>query len=327
MCEMSGLRRALICGVSGQDGAYLAQLLVNKGYEVWGTSRNAQSGRFFGLQELGIREQINVVSMVLSHFDSVLQVVSDIRPHEIYNLAGQSSVRRSFDEPRETTNSIVIGTLNLLEAVRVIDPSIRFFNAGSSECFGETGGLPADENTPFRPCNPYAVAKAAATWGVAMYRRVYGIHAVTGILFSHESPMRSGQFVTKKVASTVTRIANGEDIKMSLGNIEIRRDWGWAPEYVEAMWLMTNMGVPEDLVIATGESISLEEFVDAAFSEAGLCWKGYVYFDSKMTRPLDIVFSGGDPSKANQKLSWKASLAGGDVARAMVRAEMKRSKR
>jgi GDPmannose 4,6-dehydratase len=189
MSETAEPRRALICGVSGQDGAYLAQLLLAKGYQVWGTSRDAQMNAFSGLQALGIRDRIKTLPMSPVDFRNVLQVISDIRPHEIYNLAGQSSVGLSFDQPLETMESIAFGTLNLLEAIRFVDTSIRFYNAGSSECFGDTGGSPADESTPFRPRSPYAVAKAAATWHVAVYRESYGLFACTGMLFNHESPL------------------------------------------------------------------------------------------------------------------------------------------
>ena len=232
------MKKALICGVSGQDGAYLAQLLLNEGYEVWGTSRDAQISSFRNLDVLGIKEQVKLVSMSLTDFRSVLQVLTRSQPDEVYNLAGQTSVGLSFEQPVETLESIATGTLNLLEAIRLeairfLGASIRFYNASSSECFGDTGGQAADENTPFRPRSPYAVAKAAAFWEVANYREAYGLFACSGILFNHESPLRPERFVTQKIVASACRIAKGSNEILSLGNIEIRRDWGWgwAPEY------------------------------------------------------------------------------------------------
>jgi len=321
MSETVVPRRALICGVSGQDGAYLAQLLLTKGYQVWGTSRDAQMNAFAGLQSLGIRDQIKALSMSPVDFRSVLQVISEIRPHEIYNLAGQSSVGFSFGQPLETMESIAFGTLNLLEAIRFVDSSIRFYNAGSSECFGDTGGAPADEQTPFRPRSPYAVAKAAATWQVAVYRESYGLFACTGILFNHESPLRPERFVTKKIVAAACRIAKGSDEKLSLGNIDIRRDWGWAPEYVDAMWRMLNHETPEDFVIATGITQSLQDFIATVFSEAGLDWRAHVVSDPGLRRPSDPPESKANPDKAKNLLAWGSTCSGADVAKRMYAAE------
>ncbi|MFZ2162077.1 MAG: GDP-mannose 4,6-dehydratase [Sideroxyarcus sp.] len=314
-------RRALICGVSGQDGAYLAKLLLAKGYQVWGTSRDAQMSTFTGLQALGILDQVTTLSMSLVDFRSVLQVISDIRPQEIYNLAGQSSVGLSFEQPHETIAGVVLGTLNQLEAIRLIDPTIRFYNAGSSDCFGDTDGLLADESTPFRPRSPYAVAKAAATWQVAVYRESFGLFACTGILFNHESPLREERFVTRKIVATACRIARGSDEKLKLGNIDIHRDWGWAPEFVDTMWRMLNHENPEDFVIATGVTQSLRDFTEAAFAEAGLDWRDHVDSDRSLYRPTDPLVSKANPGKAKNLLHWAPMIVGSDVAKYMYMAE------
>jgi len=229
-------KKALISGISGQDGAYLARLLLEKGYEVHGSARDAQMATFYNLRMLGVKEQIRFHSMALNDFRSVLQVLSKAQPDEIYNLAGQSSVGLSFDQPVETLESISVGTLNLLEAIRFTGRPIKLYNAGSSECFGNTGGQPADEETPFRPRSPYAVAKATAFWEVANYREAYNLFVCTGILFNHESPLRPERFVTKKIIKAACRIAAGSKEKLHLGNIAIARDWGNAAEYVGAMW-------------------------------------------------------------------------------------------
>ena len=222
------MKTALICGVGGQDGAYLAQFLFTRGYRVIGTSRDAQSGRHHNLATLGIDGQIGIESMALNDFRSVLQVLSRIRPNEIYNLAGQSSVSLSFEQPVETLESISNGTLNLLEGIRFLDPSIRLYSAGSSECFGNTDQTPADEQTPFRPRSPYAVAKACAANLVASYREAYQLFACTGFLFNHESPLRPRRFVTRKIVEAAYRIHAGLESHVTLGNLDISRDWGWA---------------------------------------------------------------------------------------------------
>jgi GDPmannose 4,6-dehydratase len=300
-------KKALICGVTGQDGAYLAELLLSKGYQVFGTSRDAQTSSFNNLKELQILDKVSCVSMALNDFRSVLQVLSKVEPDEIYNLAGQSSVGLSFEQPVETMESIAIGTLNLLEGIRFLGSSTRLYNAGSSECFGNTGSHPADEDTPFRPRSPYAVAKAAAHWEVANYRNAYGLFACTGILFNHESPLRPERFVTKKIVASACRIANGASEKLQLGNIEVIRDWGWAPEYVEAMWLMLQQESPEDFVIATGESHSLREFIAAVFDALNLDWQDHVETDAALLRPSDISEGRANPRRAQEILGWAAT--------------------
>jgi GDPmannose 4,6-dehydratase len=303
--QMAG-KKALICGISGQDGAYLAELLLRKGYSVTGTSRDAQTASFRNLEFLNIRDQVACESMAPNNFRSVLQVLTKVEPDEIYNLAGQSSVGLSFEQPVETMKSNAVGTLNLLEAIRCLGSSAKLYNAGSSECFGNTGSQPADENTPFHPRSPYAVAKAAAYWEVANYRDAYGLYACTGILFNHESPLRPEHFVTQKIVSGAHRIANGSNEKMMLGNLDVVRDWGWAPEYVSAMWSMLQIQEPVDLVIATGESFSLRQFVQVTFEIFSLDWKDYVRFDQSLIRPSDLLEGRANPSKAANVIKWRA---------------------
>ncbi len=312
------MKTALICGISGQDGAYLAQLLLSKGYTVCGTSRDAQMSTFRNLVRLGIRDRVKTCSMALNDFRSVLQVISKIQPDEIYNLAGQTSVGLSFELPVETMESITLGTLNLLEAIRFIGAPIKLYNAGSSECFGDTGTTAANETTPFRPRSPYAVAKAAAFWQVANYREAYDLFACSGILFNHESPLRPKRFVTQKIVSTACAIANGKFEKLYLGNIEIQRDWGWSPEYVEAMYRMLQQDQPDDFVIATGQTSSLQAFVVEVFAYLGLDWQNHVEIDKSLYRPTDIAVSCGDASKAKQRLGWQARYTMKDVAHMMV---------
>jgi GDPmannose 4,6-dehydratase len=316
------MKKALICGVSGQDGAYLAQLLLNQGYTVCGTSRDAQISPFQNLVHLGIKDQVKLESMSLTDFRSVLQVLTKIQPDEIYNLAGQTSVGLSFGQPVETLESIATGTLNLLEAIRFLGAPIKVYNAGSSECFGDTGNIAAEETTPFRPRSPYAVAKSAAFWEVANYREAYGLFACSGILFNHESPLRPERFVTQKIIATACRIAQGSDEKLYLGNMSIQRDWGWAEEYVEAMYLMLQQDHPDDYVIATGESTSLEDFVAAAFTSVNLDWHDHVVVDNSLFRPTDLAMGKGNPSKAKIQLGWEARYKMQDVVKMMVNARL-----
>jgi GDPmannose 4,6-dehydratase len=319
--DANNSKRALICGVSGQDGAYLARLLLSKGYEVYGTSRDAQMSSFRNFRTLGIDGKVRLESMAVTDFRSVLQAIIKTNPHEIYNLAGQSSVGLSFQQPVETLDSISVGTLNILEAIRFVDKPIRLYNASSGECFGDTQGRAATEETPFRPRSPYAVAKAAAFWELANYREAYGLFACSGILYNHESPLRPERFVTRKIVATASRIAAGSREKLRLGNLDIERDWGWAPEYVEAMWMMLQQQSPRDYVIATGEANKLADFVSAAFSEFGLSASEHLEIDPSLMRPTDISRGLGDPSLAASLLGWKAKYRMRDVVRKMVEGE------
>jgi GDPmannose 4,6-dehydratase len=313
------MKTALICGISGQDGAYLAQLLLSKGYKVCGTSRDAQVSSFSNLVKLGIREQIQLESVALNDFRSVLQALAKVQPDEIYNLAGQTSVSLSFNQPVETLESIATGTLNLLEAIRFLGSSIKLYNAGSSECFGDTGSTAATETTPFRPRSPYGVAKAAAFWEIANYREAYDLFACSGILFNHESPLRPERFVTQKIVATACRIAAGSSEQLYLGNIEIERDWGWAPEYVEAMYLMLQKDEPDDYVIATGTSHKLADFVNYTFATLNLDWQKYVVTDKNLLRPTDIALGKGNPAKAREKLGWQAKFQIQDIVKMMIK--------
>lgn len=315
-------RVALIVGVSGQDGAYLAKLLIDKGYEVVGSSRDADMARLSGLEALGISNRVKLISMSTIDFRSVYTAITKTNPDEIYNLSGQSSVGLSFAQPVETMESIAVGTLNLLETVRLVNSKIKFYNAGSSECFGDTLGSPATEVTAFSPRSPYGVAKAAAFWQVANYREAYDLFACSGILFNHESPLRPERFVTRKIVAAACRIANGSKERLFLGNIQITRDWGWAPDYVEAMWSMLQQQRAEDFVIATGSANTLEAFIAAVFSELGLNWKEHIVTDQGLVRPTDISISFGDASKANRILGWRPKVDFREIIRRLVSAEM-----
>lgn len=310
---------ALICGASGQDGSYLAKFLLGKGYVVWASSRDAQGASFSNWARLGIEPgQIKTLSMVPEDFRSVFMALRKSDPDEVYYLAGQSSVGLSFEQPAETIQSITLGTLNMLEACRMAERPVRLYQAGSSECFGDTLGEAANEATALKPSSPYAVAKASAYWLVENYRAAYSLYACTGILFNHESPLRPTRFVTQKIISTAQRIANGSTEKLKLGRLDISRDWGWAPEYVEAMWLMLQQDVPEDYVIATGTTVTLQEFVAEVFRCLDLDWKDHVVVDAEFLRPTDLLVSRADPSKAERQLGWKARYKVADVVKGML---------
>ncbi|MEQ1590627.1 MAG: GDP-mannose 4,6-dehydratase [Gallionella sp.] len=313
--------KALVCGVSGQDGAYLAQLLLSKGYEVWGTSRDAQASTFNNLALLGIKDRVELVSMASNDFRSVLAILKRSDPDEVYFLSGQTSVGLSFEQPVETLESITLGTLNLLEAVRFLEKPIKVYYAGSSECFGDVGKVTASEDTPFHPRSPYGVAKASAHWLVANYREAYGLFACNGILFNHESPLRPRRFVTRKIISAACRIAKGSKEKLELGRLDISRDWGWAPEYVDAMWRMLQQKSADDFIIATGEANSLENFVSCTFDSLKLNWRDHVVSNSALFRPTDLYWSQGCSDKAERVLGWQATSKMVDVIRMMIKQE------
>ncbi len=313
-------KRALIFGATGQDGAYLARLLLEKHYTVFGTSRDAALATFRNLEALGIREKVQVCSANINDFRSILDALNYAEPDEIYNLAGQSSVGLSFEQPVETFHSIGTANLNLLEAIRFTRIPAKYYNACSSECFGNTAA-PATENTPFRPRSPYAVSKAAAFWQVANYREAYHLHACSGILFNHESPLRPERFVTKKIVATACRIAGGSDEYLELGNLDIARDWGWAPEYVDAMWRILQHPEPDDYIVATGKTSTLREFVAAVFSTLGLDWEKCVRFNPALVRPSDLAVSRADPAKIQCTLGWRAAYSLEDIVRMLVKVE------
>ena len=311
-------KTALIFGISGQDGSYLANFLLSKDYKVYGSSRDKENSNFNNLEKLGIKNKIQFVTSAVEDFSNVSNIIKESLPDEIYYLAGQSSVALSFKKPAETLNSNILGILNVLEACRLMDKEIRIYYAGSSECFGDTRGLAATEKTPFHSQSPYAVAKTSAFWLVNNYRAAYNLFICTGILFNHESPLRPKSFVTQKIVLTAHRIANGSDEKLELGRLDISRDWGWAPEYVEAMWLMLQKKSSEDFVIATGQTHSLEEFVEEVFTQLGLNWQNHVEINNTLMRPTDIAISKADPSKAMQKLNWKAKYKMREVVQMMI---------
>src|SRR5437588_12397430 len=304
---------ALIAGITGQDGAYLARFLLGKGYAVHGTSRDAALARRDGLVALGICDKVSLHSMSPADFQSVAQVIEAVAPDGIYNLSGQSSVSLSFTQPAETLSGIALGTLNMLEALRRLGGTVRFYNAGSSECFGDTGTRAANEQTAFRPKSPYGVAKAAAISLVANYRECYGLFACSGILFNHESPLRPSRFVTRKITAAAASIGAGSRERLALGNLAIHRDWGWAPDYVEVMWRMLQRDQPDDFVVASGVAHSLEEFVASAFLEVGLNWRDHVDYDPSLVRSSEIMYSLGDPTKSAKVLKWRFSVEFNDI--------------
>ena len=314
---MSG-KTVLICGVCGQDGAYLAHNLLQKGYRVVGTTRVLPAAPPANLVRLGIADRVALHATTLQNRDAVRELLATVAPDEIYHLSGQSSVGASFERPQETWDSIVAPTLNLLEAVRLNERPTRFFLAGSGECFGDTGGAPADETTPFRPQSPYAAAKAAATWAVATYRQAYGLFACTGILFNHESPLRPERFVTPKVIAAARAIAAGRREPLRLGNLDVVRDWGWAPEYVEAMARMLTPNTPADYVIGSGRPTPLRDFVRLAFQHYGLDWRQHVIVDGALFRKNEILISVTNPTAIEQQLGWKAELTIEDIMKRLV---------
>ena len=312
-------KKVLICGIGGQDGSYLAKFLLEKGYEVWGTSRDAEGRKFGNLISLGVFEKVHILSVSLEDYHSVYSVVSNIKPDEIYYLAGQSSVGLSFDQPAETIQSMTLGVINFLNAIRALETSTKFYNAGSSECFGDSVELCSDENTCFKPRSPYGIAKLASHLLVKNYSESYSIFACTGVLFNHESVFRPERYVTQKIIQSVKRIATGEQDQLELGRLDISRDWGWAPEYVEAMWLMLQNKTPEDFVIASGETNTLEVFVMEVFNQLGLNWNNHVTIDEALFRPTDIKVSIANPTKAIEKLNWKAKYKMREVIEMMLK--------
>jgi GDPmannose 4,6-dehydratase len=315
-------KRALIFGISGQDGAFLARHLLDLGYDVHGTSRDREASSFVNLVRVGAYDRATLWSASLTDFRSVLQVISDVYPDEIYNLAGQSSVGLSFGQPVETLDSTIFGPLNILESMRMSKSSARLYNACSSECFGNTEGA-ATETTPFHPRSPYGVGKAAAFWTVANYREAYGLFACSGILFNHDSPLRPRRFVTRKIVAGAADVAEKKTDRLKLGNLNIARDFGWAPEYVEAMAMMLQKDTPDDYVIATGQTHILENFVNEAFAFFGLDWKQHVDTDVGLLRPIDIVHSAGDPGKARRVLGWQAKVFMNDVVARLAECELR----
>ncbi len=315
-------KKALIFGISGQDGALLAHYLLDLGYDVHGTSRDKDASSFANLVRVGVHERVRLYSASLTDFRSVLQVISDISPDEIYNLAGQSSVGLSFGQPVETLDSTIFGPLNILESMRVLKLNARVYNACSSECFGNTESA-ATECTPFNPRSPYGVGKAAAFWTVANYREAYGLFACSGILFNHDSWLRPRRFVTRKIIAGAADVAEKKTDRLKLGNLSIARDFGWAPEYVEAMAMMLRADSPDDYVIATGQTHTLESFVKEAFAFFGLDWRQHIDIDQGLLRPIDIMQSAGNPDRARRVLGWEAKVFMKEVVSRLADGELR----
>lgn len=318
-------RKALITGITGQDGSYLAELLLAKGYEVYGIIRRSSSfntGRIEGIyQDPHVKDaRLKLIFGDMTDGSSLSQIVKAVRPDELYNLAAQSHVRVSFDVPEYTCQVGGLGALRLLEIIRQLGQeghTVRFYQASSSEMFGNSPA-PQNENTPFYPQSPYACAKAFAHWATDNYRESYNVFGCCGILFNHESPRRGETFVSKKISHAVARIKKGKQKELYLGNIEARRDWGYAPEYVEAMWLMLQQAKPDDYVIATGETHSVKEFVQEAFTYVGLDWKDHVKLDGRYFRPSEVHDLMGDASKASVALGWEPKVKFKELVRLMV---------
>jgi GDPmannose 4,6-dehydratase len=321
-------RRALITGITGQDGSYLAELLLSKGYEVHGLIRRSSSFSTGRIEHLYRDPHEHDVPLHLYYGDladssSLINSLNTIKPDEVYNLGAQSHVKVSFEMPEFTADTTGMGTLRLLEAIRYADRPIRYYQAGSSEMFGKVASSPQSETTPFYPRSPYAVSKVFAHWMTVQYREAYGMFAVNGILFNHESPRRGATFVTRKVTRGIAAILAGTEEKIYLGNLEARRDWGFAPEYVEAMWLMLQQPDPDDYVVATGETHSVREFVELAFALVDRNWQDFVEIDPRYFRPTEVDELRGDPSKARTILGWQARTTFNDLVRLMVAADLR----
>ena len=316
-------RRALIFGVAGQDGAYLARLLHRRGYDVHGTSRHLanDSSGMSNLHRLDIKESVRVHRVSPLDAPHVNELVGALRPTEIYYLAGQASVALSFEQPAEAISSHVIGALNVLEAIRRFQPAARLFNASSSEIFGRCDEQrPVTEDSPIRPITPYGVAKAASTALVATYREAYGLHVCSGMLFPHESPIRPESYVAARIVNGAIAITRRRATRLTLGNLQIVRDWGWAPDFVECMWLMLQQSEPLDFVIATGVACSLEQFVGHVFERLGLDWRAHVTINDALIRPSDVAFMVGNPERAKSVLGWSATLRMPELADRLVEA-------
>lgn len=315
------MKHALITGITGQDGAYLAKFLVSKGYKVYGGYRRTSTRNFWRLHYLDVKKDIEMIPLDLLDQNSLMSAIKHAEPDEVYNLAAQSFVGVSFEEAVATGEISGLGVTRVLESIRFINPKIKFYQASTSEMFGNAP-QPQSENTPFEPASPYAAAKLYGHWVTKNYREGYDMFACSGILFNHESPIRGIEFVTKKITDGVARIKMGYTKELLLGNLESKRDWGFAGDYVEAMWAMLQQKTPDDYVIATGESHSIREFCEEAFSLAGLDYKDYVKTDKRFYRPVDVNYLLGDPSKANTKLDWKANTSFKELVKLMVEADI-----
>jgi GDPmannose 4,6-dehydratase len=312
--------RALVTGITGQDGSYLAELLLDKGYEVFGLVRRSSSENFERISH--IQDRLTLLSGDLMDEVSLINVLRDSRPREVYNLAAQSFVQTSWSQPVLTSETTALGVTRMLDAIRIVDPEIRFYQASSSEMFGRVRAIPQNESTEFYPRSPYGVAKVYGHWITVNYRESYQLHASSGILFNHESPRRGLEFVTRKVTNGVARIKEGLDSELRLGNLDAQRDWGFAGDYVKAMWAMLQRDAPDDFVIATGETHSVRELCEVAFSAAGLNWENHVKIDPAFLRPAEVDLLVGDPSKAQATLGWKCDVDFYALIEMMVAADL-----
>lgn len=335
------MKKAFITGITGQDGSYLTKFLLEKNYEVYGAFRRTSDLNLNRLKDLGLADRVHFLPLELLEFTNIYRAIEKIQPDEIYNLGAQSFVALSFEEPIFTADVTAQGPLRILEAIRSLNPRIKFYQASSSEMFGKVQTVPQDEKTPFYPRSPYAVAKLAAHWMTVNYRESYGLFACSGILFNHESPLRGLEFVTRKITHGLARMKHGEQEKLILGNLNAKRDWGFAPEYVEAMWLMLQQAEPDDYVIATGETHTIREFIELAFHYAGIqiVWQGkdaeekgldrktgkiLVEVSPDFFRPAEVDLLFGNYRKAAEKLGWKPRTMFPDLVRIMVEADMER---
>ncbi len=334
------MKKAFITGITGQDGAYLTKFLAEKGYEVYGAFRRTSGLNLNGLKYLGVEDKVKYLPLELLEFTNIYRAIEKVQPDEIYNLGAQSFVALSFEEPIFTADVTALGPLRVLEAIRAVNPKIKFYQASSSEMFGQVQSMPQKEGTSFYPRSPYALSKLFAHWTTVNYRESYGIFACSGILFNHESPLRGHEFVTRKISRSVAQWKLGLKSELKLGNLDAKRDWGYAPEYVEAMWLMLQHKSPDDYVVATGETHSIREFVDQAFKNIGIdiAWEGegieergvnrktgkiLVEVSSEFFRPAEVNVLLGDSSKIRERLGWQPRTKFEDLVRIMVEADIK----
>ena len=320
------VKNALVTGVTGQDGAYISKLLLEEGYDIYGTFRRLSTPNFWRLQHLGIFEKINLVPFDLSDMSSIIEAIKISEPDEIYNFAAQSFVGASFEQPIVTGDVSGLGVTKFLEAIRQLSPSVKFYQASTSEMFGSTGSneKALTEDDHFRPLSPYSAAKLYGHWVTKIYREAYHLFACSGILFNHESPIRGMDFVTRKISNTVAKIKLGLEKELRLGNLNAKRDWGYAPEYVEAVWRIMQQKEPEDFIIATGEAHSVQNFIEIAFGTVGLDWQKFVKVDKRFLRPLDVECLVGDSSNAKAKLGWSPKTKFKDLAKMMVEEDLDR---
>jgi GDPmannose 4,6-dehydratase len=328
---MTERKRALLTGITGQDGSYLSELLLEKGYEVHGIIRRTSTFNTDRIDHI-YEDPHNEGAKLFLHYGDLTdgttmrRILEEARPQEVYNLGAQSHVRVSFDAPEYTVDAVGMGTLRLLEAIRDYQTrsgnTVRFYQAGSSEMFGKVQAVPQTEETPFYPRSPYACAKVYAHWQTVNYRESYGMFACNGILFNHESPRRGETFVTRKITRALARIVAGKQTKLFMGNLDSKRDWGYAKDYVRAMWLMLQHEVPDDYVVATGETHSVQEFLEVAFGNVNLKWQDYVEFDPRYLRPAEVDLLIGDPAKAKEKLGWEPEVTFEDLTKLMVEADL-----